>query len=358
MEQPDRQDRVDHRGNNFDFVRLVAASLVLYSHCFALTAQGGAEPLVSATLGRYSFGGLAVRVFFVISGFLVMQSWLRRPRVVSFVCARVLRVVPGLAVALAFCVVLGGATTRLPLGDFFSRPETFDFYWRNLIFETEFYLPGVFEGNLEPRAVNGSLWTLHYEVRAYAFLLLLGVVGAYRNKWLAAIGWLAVLAFITAWPMIRGGAQSYDWPVINLFACFIAAALLALYGIRARTLGWIALFSAAALALSFRTAWSDIAMDLMLVGATLWFGQQRYPGIASAARFGDFSYGIFIYAFPVQQLVASLTGTRSPYLMLVLAFPLTLALAALSWHWVERPCLELKRLLAPRQAAKPTPTPA
>jgi peptidoglycan/LPS O-acetylase OafA/YrhL len=269
-----------------------------------------------------------------------------------------LRVLPGLAIALAFCIALGAATTSLPLRDFFTRPQTFDFYWRNLVFETEFYLPGVFDTNVEPRAVNGSLWTLHYEVRAYAFLLALGLVGAFSRKWIAVVAWLAVLGFVTAWPLIRGGAQSYDWPVINLFACFIAAALLALYRVSPRPLGWVALLSVVALALTLKTAFADVAMDALLVSATLWFGQQRYPGVADAARFGDFSYGMFIYAFPVQQLVGWLTGTPSPYLMLALAFPVTLVLAAMSWHWVERPCLDLKRFFATRRAATVTPKPA
>src|SRR5436190_947427 len=99
-----RVPAVDHRTNNFDFLRFVAASLVLYSHCFALTGMGGHEPLTRLTHGDYVFAGLAVRVFFVISGYLVMQSWLRRPRLVAFTGARCLRIFPGLAVALAYCV--------------------------------------------------------------------------------------------------------------------------------------------------------------------------------------------------------------------------------------------------------------
>jgi len=337
--------RVDHRANNFDFLRFVAASLVLYSHCFALTGMGGAEPLVRLTMGEYAFGGLAVRVFFVISGYLVMQSWLRRPRIIVFAGARCLRIFPGLALALAYSVAVGAIATTLSFSEYWSHTQTHEYFWHNLTLQTEFFLPGVFEHNLAPRAVNGSLWSLYYELRAYVVVLALGVAGLFFRRWIGAVAWIAAASLIVMWPQAWGIVVADDWPVINVFACFIVAALVALVPQLQRSLGWIALVSVIAVPLAFRFGGRDVAIDALLVSGTLWFARRRLPGVAAFGRFGDFSYGVFLFAFPTQQLIAWLTATHEPYLMLAIAFPATVALAALSWHLVERPCLALKRHL-------------
>ena len=339
--------RVDHRANNFDFVRLVAATLVLFSHCFAVTGMGGAEPLVRLTSGQYhTFGGLAVRVFFVISGHLVTQSWLRQSRAIYFVSARVLRIFPALALALVYGVLIGAAVTTIPWREFWSSPETLDYVWSNLLLDTRFFLPGVFEANLYPRAVNGAIWSLHFEVYAYGIVLVLGVLGMFSRRWLGALGWLVAAVLIVAWPQAWGMIVANDWPVINLCACFVAAALVALFPETERWLGWIAVGTVVALlAIGIRPGATDIAVDALLIAGTLWFARRRIPGIATIGRFGDFSYGVFLFAFPTQQLIAWLTHTQSPYLMLALALPATLALAALSWHLVEKPCLRVKRHL-------------
>ena len=347
-----RVPAVDHRTNNFDFLRFVAASLVLYSHCFALTGMGGHEPLTRLTHGDYVFAGLAVRVFFVISGYLVMQSWLRRPRLVAFAGARCLRIFPGLAVALAYCVAVGSSVTSLSFADYWSNPQTYGFFWRNLTLQVEFFLPGVFERNVFPGAVNGSLWSLYFEFRAYLVVALLGLVGAYRRRWLGTLAWLAMASLIFFWREVWGVEVEQDWPVINAFGCFVGGALVALYPETRRVLGAIAAIAAIAVVPTLGERFADVAIDALLVTGTLWFAHCRVPALPRFGRYGDFSYGVFIYAFPTQQLIASMTDMRSPYLMLAVSFPATLLLAGLSWHLIERPSLSLKRYLgSPRLVA-------
>ncbi len=332
-----------HRENNFDFIRFVAASLVLFSHSYALTGMGGAEPLVQLTGGHYAFGGLSVRVFFVISGFLVCQSWIRRPQVLPFVAARSLRIFPGFAVALAYAVLIGLCVGRLPPDAFLADPQTWQYFWRNLTMRTEFFLPGVFEDNIYPRAVNGSIWSLRYEVHAYAVLLGLGFLTLLRPRLDGVLAWAAATATIWLVPGLWGMASANDVPVMNLFICFVLAALVALNPWVIRYLGWATV--ALALALPFATGqWLEYAVDALLCAFFLWFAHRPVPALRSWARYGDFSYGIFIYAFPTQQLIAVYHVTdQRPLLMALLAFPATLALAALSWHLVEGPCQAAKR---------------
>jgi peptidoglycan/LPS O-acetylase OafA/YrhL len=347
-------DSTGHVANNFDFVRFVAASAVLYSHCFALTAFGGYEPLGQWTHGEFVFGGLAVRVFFVISGFLVTASWLRNPRILAFSSARCLRIFPALAVALAYCVLLGALTTSLPTKEFLTDPNTFAFYWHNLILRTEFRLPGVFLNNPVPDAVNGSLWSLYYEFRAYLVVLGLGALGFMSRRWLGALAWLAAALLIFVYRGFWGINVDHDWPVINANLCFVGGALIAMDRRLLSRLGATALIAGVMLPFALGTPLSNVAMDLFLISATLWFAHLQIPVLSRFGRRGDFSYGMFIYAFPTQQLIAWFGVTSSPYAMLPMAYAATLALAVFSWHWVERPCRDIKRYF--RGAKRPVAT--
>jgi peptidoglycan/LPS O-acetylase OafA/YrhL len=337
---------VIHRENNFDFIRFLAASLVLFSHSYALTGMGGAEPLVQLTNGRYGFGVLSVRVFFVLSGFLVCQSWIRRPQVVPFVVARSLRVLPGFAAALAYAVLVGLFVSRLSPEAYITHPETWRYFWHNLTMRTEFFLPGVFDDNIYPRAVNGSIWSLRYEVHAYAVLLGLGFLTLLRPRLGGVLAWAAAAATIWLVPSLWGMAAGRYAPVMHMCICFVMGALVALNPVVIRHLGWVTIALAATLPF-VAGGGLDYHVNALLCAFFLWFAHRPVPVLRSWARFGDFSYGIFIYAFPTQQLIALHHATdQRPLLMTLLAFPATLALSVLSWHLVEGPCQAMKRRLS------------
>src|SRR5581483_536908 len=147
--------------NIFDFVRLIGAALVIYGHAFVLT---GSAPPAFLGNGVHTIG---VKIFFVVSGYLVAQSWLRDRNLVRFVCRRVLRIFPALAaVVLLTVAVLGPVMTSLPLAAYFSAPAV-PLYLRNILLYINYGLPGVFLHNTYPSAVNGSLWSLPAEVSLY-----------------------------------------------------------------------------------------------------------------------------------------------------------------------------------------------
>jgi peptidoglycan/LPS O-acetylase OafA/YrhL len=157
------------RENNFNLLRVLAAIAVLFSHCFPLTrGPEAAEPL-NALLG-HSLGKVAVLIFFVISGFFVSQSFHRCASLSDFIAARVLRIYPGFIVVLVFgVVVIGAMTTAMPVNEYYSDPSTFIYVLNGLTLKwIQVGLPGVFLTNPYPFAVNGSLWTLFYEVLCYA----------------------------------------------------------------------------------------------------------------------------------------------------------------------------------------------
>jgi peptidoglycan/LPS O-acetylase OafA/YrhL len=162
------------KDNNFNLLRLLAAFAVLFGHCYALL--GLAEPL-GTTLGM-SIGSIAVDIFFISSGFLVGASLIQRQSVVDYILARFLRIFPALWVMLLFVVLLLGAVfSHLPLASYYQDPQLVHHLGKSASLMTglDFYLPGVFADNPYPRVVNGSLWTMIYELSMYGLLLLVWI---------------------------------------------------------------------------------------------------------------------------------------------------------------------------------------
>jgi len=159
------------RSNNFNLIRFISALLVLYSHHFILTnTHTNAEPFSNVGM---TLGSIAVDIFFITSGLLITASYYSRASLLSFAHARVLRIYPALIVCVLFCIlIVGTAYTTLSLSEYFSDPKTFKFLKRNslLLNDITYALPGVFSENHVKNAINGSLWTLPYEVKMYAIL--------------------------------------------------------------------------------------------------------------------------------------------------------------------------------------------
>ena len=175
--------------NHFHLLRLAAALLVLFAHCFHLLDRAGDEPIGRWFL-RLDASLLGVTMFFFISGFLVARSWDTRGNLPEFLVARALRIAPALWLALGVTVfVLGPLFTTLPLPAYFSDPATWKYLALNAVLRTQYLLPGVFESNPLP-GVNGSLWTIPLEVTLY---LILGVVG-----------WAGLLGHDGTWRGIAG----------------------------------------------------------------------------------------------------------------------------------------------------------
>lgn len=283
--------------NNFDALRLIGALLVLVSHQFALS--GRSEPML---VGDHSFGNLGVLIFFSISGYLVTSSWLKDPHVFRFSTRRTLRMLPALCVSIPLTLAVIAA-----LG-----------------------LTG-FPGNPRHRA-NGSLWTIKYEVCCYALLLLAGVAARRPSLVLAA----GIFCYF-----VLSGAQVGTSFLADFGLFFAAGSLLRAYPILRQTLPCLmCLMAGCALMLIDQT---KLGLAFIVPPLTIAIGLRSWAGMRDISRFGDLSYGIYIYAWPVQQIGVALMGSRAPYLQLLsITIPATLALAAASWHLVEKNALRFK----------------
>jgi len=328
------------RLNNFDFLRIVAILLVLISHQFALTKR--IEP---GLLSFQSMGGIGVLIFFSISGYLVAQSWDRDPSAWRFLARRVIRIWPGLImVTFVAACVLGPLATSLPLRAYFHAPE-FRGYFVTLEMSIRFDLPGVFKDNPWGSAVNGSLWTLPLEVRWYVILLLLGLVGVLRQRFLVLLGAVAFAIFVFG---VRDAQHSTDRSLLNEFGAFFC------YGVCLNYFNDIwtrrpALIAALLVIIGLGLAkmgYQYAAFFAIFPFAVIWIGTSSTPIVRRFGRFGDLSYGMYIYAFPVQQTVIWLTGNRLSIIQgLIVSVICTAILAFISWHLVEHRGLALKRFI-------------
>jgi len=342
-------DCADSRDNHFNLLRALAATGVLVSHAWPISLGPGALEPLNAALGL-SLGKVCVFVFFAISGFFITRSWVAAPDWRRFLRARALRLFPALAVVLAATVLVAGLvlSTADPAAFWRAAPV---YLLRNLtLYNLQYDLPGVFVNTPFGPAINGSLWTLIYEVICYAGVFLAGLLGILHRPRLFAAGLALTVAACLAVPAIPDphprlasaaglvlpfaiGAGLYVWrdrlPLSLPLALGLWAVVAGLHGAGGPT--GPAFLPAFTLALSY---------------SVFWLGYARLPGLLAFNRLGDYSYGIYIYAFPIQQLVAE-AGVRDPATNIALALPPVLVCAVASWHLVERRALALKSPAAP-----------
>ena len=329
------------RRNNFDLLRLIGALLVLVSHSFALT--GRAEPAVP---GLTAYGGMGLTIFFCVSGYLIAQSWYRDPRLLRFLAKRALRIFPGLAVVVALSIfVLGPAVTTLSARAYFASPVTWR-YASNLWLYISYALPGVFDTAPHASVVNGSLWTLPVEFCMYLAVAGLGVVlGGLRWAYLATFAVLGVVMVV--WvagltrPVVFLGLDARYLAMLGTF--YFAGACIFAFELEP----WLTPQTLTLLAFVILvTFWTPLVhtavMWFAFTAFVIAFGRASSRLGAWVSRQGDFSYGLYIYAFPVQQTLVSVWPHPPlvPYIFAVAA--ITLACAIASWHIVERPALALK----------------
>ena len=333
--------------NNFDFLRITAALLVLISHQFSLTDRP--EPSIG---DFHSIGGLGVLIFFSISGYLVAQSWERDPAAGRFLLRRFLRIWPGLICVTALAaLVLGPIVSTRSVEQYFSDPLVRR-YFASLYMSMQNRLPGVFDSypaiaNVN-NYVNGSLWTLPIEVRWYLGLMLLGVAGWLKRRWLLPT--VAVCLAIVVFGVLDAQHSSKRSSSFEFGAFFLYGSCLHFYReVIRQHVRMIAIALAVSAAVLLGIGHGYAALLLVLPPAVVVVGTASTPVIRRFGRFGDVSYGLYIYAFPVQQTLILLFGREWPLPALLLASAVcTLVLACLSWHLVERPALGLKRLVDQR----------
>jgi len=303
--------RNEQDGDCFDLLRLLAAYMVLWSHQFGLMKLP--EPALLTNGGE-----AALLIFFSISGYLNGMSILRKPSWWQFLVRRAKRIFPGAAGAALFCAVAGAFLTTADLARYAQAAVTFVVKNTFILFGLRFDLPGVFEANPYLSAVNGSLWSLVIELRFYIYLAVVALIVRYRPTILMALCLIAIPLLILAFP----GATSQPFGIAFAFGVLIAATEAHLKHALLPCALAAALFAAVG-------SWLPLICLLIILAGKIRI-HTRQPPV-------DISYGVYLYAFPVQQFIISQQIGFWPELGLSLAIATLLGL--LSARLIEQPAL-------------------
>ncbi|WP_264371568.1 acyltransferase family protein [Pulveribacter suum] len=320
----------------------MAALAVIFSHHFPIT---GTEP--PSWLHSNMVGGVAVMTFFTISGYLVMLSWQREPHLRVFAGKRLLRLWPGMLVAvLADMLLFGPVFTSLPLRDFLTHPDSLE-HWRNLLLVKAYVnMPGVFAGNPLAGLMNGPLWTIPMELLCYGALAAAGVAGILRSRPMATAVGLTYIGFFLVWRNADLTGTMRHW--FEYPAYFVYGSLIALYrdAFIAHARRLLALLAPVAAILFFALQLEHTAGLLLLPPVLIHAGLQRGRLFERLHRLGDPSYGIYLLGCPIQQAVQATWPQLGFAPGMLLAMGLATLAGYASWHVVEGPALRLKRFLS------------
>jgi len=346
---------------------LLAATGITDPVAAAAAAQNGPVHFTLEEMLRPAFHAM-LGMFFGLSGFLIAGSALRTATIGKFFANRALRLFPALAAeTLLSAFILGPWVTVFPLALYFSDHQFFR-YFGNMVGWIYYYLPGVFLNNPLPKTVNGQLWTLPLELYCYIMMLGFLTIGIIRRPRLVlAIGIVSIIAMQALYlfdPVLYNPkSQNFfaPWYIVAIFwigvIFFLNAELVPLK---------MSIFSGCA-AFYWLTLFFHVATPfsgIFLTYCTVYIGFKRFPWWDRLVK-SDYSYGLFLYHFPILQ---TYIYWLSPYwknvplvdqlgMLVVLGVPTTIAFAALSWRFIEKPALSLRKVFAKTKAVVPDDTP-
>ena len=341
------------------------AALVVVDHSFPISGlHGGSDPLWSWSRGQDSLGGVAVTGFFVISGFLVTRSWFSSASTGRYMWRRFIRIFPGFWACLlvtALCWRHWRGTTSAGAGRATSTCRT----RRRPVSRAQQPLAhapvehrrtarrNAFAHSGYPIGWDGSLWTLIYEFKCYLLIAVLGIVGILTRHRAVVLGLLVgAYVFMLSWQVDPAWAErvlpAFRDPFVARFAfVFLLGSACALYAERVEINDRLGIVAAAVLLMTLH--WGGyLLLGYPALAYLCLYLAVRLP-ITNFDRYGDFSYGTYIYAFPIQQLLALYGMQRHGiWAFIVASLAVATAAAFVSWHVVEKPAMKLKNWTPPR----------
>jgi peptidoglycan/LPS O-acetylase OafA/YrhL len=332
-------------GPGFDAMRVALSLTILVYH--AKQVALGRATANYAESAIFPFLLALVPIFFCLSGFLVTGSALRTRSVRLFLTNRSLRIFPALTVEVFLsALILGPILTSASLADYFSSRQFFS-YFGNIIGRVRMSLPGVFLDNPIPDTVNASLWTLQPEF--YSYVLMTGLMAStvVFRRGLATVLYVALTVGLSLLNWHSGFGRPSDVFPGHVVVYFFATGVIAFHWSRHIPVNLFLFVLAAALSyFMITTPGLMFVASIPIAYCTIYVGMLRLPLVAPFNK-GDYSYGIYLFNFPIQQTVVHFfPGVSHWWLPLLISVPLTVLFAAVSWHWIEKPTLKLKRRFA------------
>jgi len=342
------------QANNFDLLRILFAWFVIVSHAYVLNGDGATDPLFELTQQTFLFSFIGVKGFFIISGYLIFKSMMVSTSIFEYLVKRVLRIFPALAVVLL--VTLAAVYFIYPsnLAPFFSNKEVYAYFLGNLIlFKPHFFIQGIFSG-LPSTAINGSLWTIEYEFFFYLFILFFFFIRSQKKQLIIALSVVVVLFLVVRLFFYDWTVQTHFFiplePLFDLGSYFLMGSLLSCFdfdNIPAKNTIAAVLLMALAASVYFKVGHTVVYFTLPFL--VIYVGKQTTKVATWVhASIGDPSYGIYLYAFPLQQLLIYWYRPSTLILFLVSTIG-AFIFGYLSWIFIEKKALALKQYFLERR---------
>lgn len=344
--------------NNFDFLRLLFALFVIITHSITLSGSSSCDPLQYVTAKQFTLSDFGLAGFFTISGYLVFESLKRSTSFFDYFRKRILRIYPGLVIALIITIILGCIVSNISIKEYFRNSSPWSYFVFHLLMfcQRPHFIQGVFERNPYPYEVNGSLWTIQYEFLFYTILSLLFLL---RERRIFLI-MLVVVSFFSAiiiyyakdflipgylYYYIKKPFQVFDYDFFFSFGFyFCSGVILANFKSFLQKYKIYLLFVSVLLSVIFVSqnvfiVASHFVLPIFIISS----GLMQTKWINNLGnRMGDFSYGVYIYGFLIQQTL--MNYFKYNYMELIfLTIPISLLCGYLSWNYIERPFLNLKK---------------
>jgi peptidoglycan/LPS O-acetylase OafA/YrhL len=342
------------QANNFDLLRILFAWFVIVSHSYVLNGDGATDPLFVATNSTFLFSFIGVKGFFIISGYLIFKSMMVSTSIFEYLVKRVLRIFPALAVVLLITLVAVYFVYPTNLPPFFSNKEVYAYFLGNVIlFKPHFFISGIFSG-LPSSAINGSLWTIEYEFFFYLFILFFFFIRSQKKQLIIALSVVVVLFLVVRLFFYDWTVQTHFFiplePLFDLGSYFLMGSLLSCFdfdNIPAKNTIAAVLLMALAASVYFKVGHTVVYFTLPFL--VIYVGKQTSKVATWVhASIGDPSYGIYLYAFPLQQLLIYWYRPSTLILFLVSTIG-AFIFGYLSWIFIEKKALALKQYFLERR---------
>lgn len=345
----DPDEFLQRENNNFDFIRLIGACAVIFSHTYAIAwADFAAEPFQAFSHGKLAVGGPFLYMFFFLSGFLVSRSYLNSSSPQHFFKKRLLRLMPAILIMIPIVMfVIGPLFNELRPAEYFSQRHTWGFLRNISLYRLQSTLPGIFPNNPDPYIANTNLWTVALEFSWYSLTAILGVLALLRRRW-ALWGIFVICYGAMLWK--AEWMLTVDIPILDQdLRPFVRVGIYYSAGMLAYQYRKIALKLNPILLVVFLPAWlvgvyfglSDWVTPIFVPLFTLIFAAMKLPWTKRLTRLGDPSYGMYIWGVPLQQMVVALFGTNW-FVAFFGGLGLSYLVGLASFWWVEKPALDLR----------------
>jgi peptidoglycan/LPS O-acetylase OafA/YrhL len=337
------------RNNNFNLIRFILASFVIFCHNIELL-EGNTKNEILYLLFKspMHIGILSVNLFFLVSGYLIVKSWDKNNNAWTFISNRILRIYPGfIAASIISCFLLAPFAGDVNYFNQFNYRK----FFTGLLLLKDPTTPPIFTGSFYP-FINVPLWTINNEFFCYIIVLLLGLISLIKNK----IGWL--IFFITFFIIkIIGGVFNIEI-IRNFFSNIILAEFFEIHWFFSFFIGGtyylfgrpylnrkpIILLTAIITLINFYYN-GMIGYALPLFGGYLLlsFAERTIPFLSNFNKLPDISYGIYLYGWPISKFLIFYQPKISYWLLNVESFFIAILFGLFSWYLIEKPSININK---------------